>query len=112
VEPPLIASFQSTRSTILISVAWFSAIYVSSHIDQVDARRAHAKTKAKMWYGKMPRVPYQLQKWYGICRVCCIGAGATAHTRGNKQAIVNNHAKMTPRKTAKYIYTDKHDQKL
>ena len=34
-------------------------------------------TKAKMWYGKMPRVPYQLQEWYGICRVCRIGAGAT-----------------------------------
>jgi len=63
VETPLIASFQPTRSTILMSAAWFSAIYVSSHIDQVDARRAHAMTQAKMWYGKikMPCVPYQLQ---------------------------------------------------
>jgi len=35
-------------------------------------------TKAKMWFGKVPCVPYQLQKWYGICHVCHIGAGATA----------------------------------
>jgi len=36
----------------------------------------NAKTKAEMWYGKMPCVPYQLQEWYDICRVCRIGAGA------------------------------------
>jgi len=36
----------------------------------------NAKTKVKMWYGKMTRVPYQLQDWYGICRVCRIAAGA------------------------------------
>ena len=37
VEPPLISSFQSTRSTILMSATWFSAIRHNHRLSPSDA---------------------------------------------------------------------------
>jgi len=53
-------------------------------------------TKAKMRYGKMLYVSYQLQKWYGICRVCRIGAGATAWGSANRRGTARSTGNIGP----------------
>ena len=60
-------------------------------------RTKNAMTKAKMWYGK-----YQLQKWYGICRVCRIGARTAAYqqTRSQQHSATPNACRVTGLSTA------------
>ena len=65
--------YNRTRSLmLLITFCCHCSLITKQHSTKT------AMTKAKMWYGKTPCVPYQLQKWYDICRVCRRGAGDTA----------------------------------
>jgi len=60
-------------------------------------------TKAKMRYGKMLYVSYQLQKWYGICRVCRIGAGTTAWGSANRRGTAPSTGYIGPVLSGKLI---------